>query len=626
VFRYLLVLGLLGSTSIAQLCSGFSGGSYSNQALKQEYGPSVFTVDELGTAYLIDATNGYLITANHVLNLVALAKKPLEVWVALPDSQSHKVFPFVILKSDSDLDLALIQIQTYDPLTKTTYVPAEIHKLRPLDITSSIPDSDTMLFVMGYPSYGPQAKIFLRTGDAKFNTITPGDILEVEQLTEGGNSGGPLLNTNGFVVGTCKEQNEGNKIGRYLPTVQMLPLVTDIPVSERMLDLESRLDKKELDNSELKQLLTHNSASPTNLELYRWVLRVVASPKLRNLVAPYLRCPIVPALLERGMLDAAYLFLSEAKNSEKAQISYALGNREYKFGHDTTALQYAKSASGLASQEPDQEQTRILALLLQGRSEERMNLLTEARESYSSAIKIAQLSESAEKTFPEGTPSAQSLLAEAWAADAGAEMKLGHFSNAIRGFEHAEELYVRIGDRRGQYDTRLNIARANQQATATKAKDISANQQATAANKADFDKNINDIEANTKRFSEFSDYEVKDQGTINFNTGSAKITLEGQARLTDLAQTATHQKGYIIEVEGYADSKGYATMNTKLSQARAQAVIDYLVQHGVPIRHITSPGAYGEADPAATNETASGRTENRRVEVRILVNKNVYGK
>lgn len=166
---------------------------------------------------------------------------------------------------------------------------------------------------------------------------------------------------------------------------------------------------------------------------------------------------------------------------------------------------------------------------------------------------------------------------------------------------------------------------ANQQATATNATNIAANQQATAANSVAIQKNIDDIEANTKRFSELGDYELKGQGTINFKTGSAKIAPEDQARLDDLAQKAKDWTGYIVEVQGYADSTGNAAMNTKLSQARAQAVIDYLVQHGLPIRHITAPGAYGETDPKASNETASGRAENRRVDVKVLINKGIKG-
>jgi OOP family OmpA-OmpF porin len=73
------------------------------------------------------------------------------------------------------------------------------------------------------------------------------------------------------------------------------------------------------------------------------------------------------------------------------------------------------------------------------------------------------------------------------------------------------------------------------------------------------------------------------------------------------------------------NATGNAAMNTKLSQDRAQAVINYLVQHGVPIRHITAPGAYGDTNAVASNETVSGRAENRRVEIKVLINKGIAG-
>jgi len=63
-------------------------------------------------------------------------------------------------------------------------------------------------------------------------------------------------------------------------------------------------------------------------------------------------------------------------------------------------------------------------------------------------------------------------------------------------------------------------------------------------------------------------------------------------------------------------------MNQKLSMDRAQEVVAFLLQDcNIPVRHIVAPGAMGTADPAAPNETASGRAENRRVEVKVLVNK-----
>jgi OmpA-OmpF porin, OOP family len=59
-----------------------------------------------------------------------------------------------------------------------------------------------------------------------------------------------------------------------------------------------------------------------------------------------------------------------------------------------------------------------------------------------------------------------------------------------------------------------------------------------------------------------------------------------------------------------------------LSMERAQTVIAFLIQDcNVPVRHVVAPGAMGIAQPAASNETAAGRADNRRVEVKVLVNR-----
>jgi OOP family OmpA-OmpF porin len=170
---------------------------------------------------------------------------------------------------------------------------------------------------------------------------------------------------------------------------------------------------------------------------------------------------------------------------------------------------------------------------------------------------------------------------------------------------------------------------ANKQATQTNAQNIAANQVQTAANKEQIannqeqiDANQQQIQATTKRFDDLTDYENKGQATVNFAVGSATISASDKAALKQLAQTATGLTGYIIEVKGYADSSGNAAMNQQLSMERAQEVIAFLLQDcNVPVRHIVAPGAMGTADPAAPNETASGRAENRRVEVKVLVNK-----
>jgi len=170
---------------------------------------------------------------------------------------------------------------------------------------------------------------------------------------------------------------------------------------------------------------------------------------------------------------------------------------------------------------------------------------------------------------------------------------------------------------------------ANKQATETNAQGIAANQVQTAANQQQIannqeqiDANQQEIQATTKRFSELSEYDTKGDAVVNFAVGSSVISASDKAALKQLAQGAVGLTGYLIQVKGFADSSGNAAMNQKLSMDRAQEVIAYLIQDcQVPVRHVIAPGAMGTVDPAASNETASGRAENRRVEVKVLVNK-----
>jgi OOP family OmpA-OmpF porin len=171
---------------------------------------------------------------------------------------------------------------------------------------------------------------------------------------------------------------------------------------------------------------------------------------------------------------------------------------------------------------------------------------------------------------------------------------------------------------------------ANQQNIAENKQNIEANKQATAANQQNIAANKASIDANaaeaSKRFSELSEYDTKDQLDVRFASGRATISPADQEALKKLAHNAVNLTGYIIQVKGFADSSGNAAMNQKLSMERAQNVIAFFLQNcNVPVRHIIAPGAMGEAAPVASNETAQGRAENRRVEVKVLVNKGVAG-
>jgi len=172
---------------------------------------------------------------------------------------------------------------------------------------------------------------------------------------------------------------------------------------------------------------------------------------------------------------------------------------------------------------------------------------------------------------------------------------------------------------------RENIEENRQNIEANR-QNVATNQQNIGANREQIDKNIRDIEEHTNRFTALADYEVKAAATVNFDVASTKISAQDQEELNKLAQTATGLTGYIIEVTGYADSTGSAARNTKLSENRAKAVVIYLMQRGnVPVRHIVAPGAMGEYGAVTSNETKAGRAGNRRVEVKVLVNKGITG-
>ena len=199
--------------------------------------------------------------------------------------------------------------------------------------------------------------------------------------------------------------------------------------------------------------------------------------------------------------------------------------------------------------------------------------------------------------------------------------------------ESAEMIQAGLHPTAEQVQTNVQNIEANRQAIeghgvelAAQKQGIETNQQNIAANRQKIEQNMKDIDENTERFSALADYDVKGQATVNFNVGSTKISAKDQIELKELANAATRLRGYIIEVTGYTDSTGSAAINTKLSEDRAKAVVTYLMQKGeVPVRHIVAPGAMGEYGGAAPNETEAGRAENRRVEVKVLVNKGITG-
>jgi outer membrane protein OmpA-like peptidoglycan-associated protein len=125
-----------------------------------------------------------------------------------------------------------------------------------------------------------------------------------------------------------------------------------------------------------------------------------------------------------------------------------------------------------------------------------------------------------------------------------------------------------------------------------------------------------------QRITALDDYDVGETATVTFRVNSAVLSPEAKQQLDTLAQKALSAKGYMIEVAGHTDSTGSEAKNFRLSRQRAEAVIQYLaVNHKLPLRRFVTPMGYGKTEAVADNTTAAGRAQNRRVEVRIILNR-----
>jgi outer membrane protein OmpA-like peptidoglycan-associated protein len=124
------------------------------------------------------------------------------------------------------------------------------------------------------------------------------------------------------------------------------------------------------------------------------------------------------------------------------------------------------------------------------------------------------------------------------------------------------------------------------------------------------------------RITSLDDFDIKTAQTVHFKAGSAVLSPEAKETLDQVAEAAKRDKGYMIEVTGFASSDGNEDFNRRLSQRRADAVIRYLAEnHEVPLRRVITPFGYGEKMPVADNKSRDGRIQNRRVEIKILVNR-----
>lgn len=111
--------------------------------------------------------------------------------------------------------------------------------------------------------------------------------------------------------------------------------------------------------------------------------------------------------------------------------------------------------------------------------------------------------------------------------------------------------------------------------------------------------------------------QIKILDQVKFKTGSSVILAESDAILTAVTKVfKEHDEIKKVRVEGHTDSKGVASANKALSQARAASVVKWLVSHGIDAKRLY-PKGFGQEKPIDSNDTETGRQNNRRVEFHI---------
>jgi outer membrane protein OmpA-like peptidoglycan-associated protein len=132
----------------------------------------------------------------------------------------------------------------------------------------------------------------------------------------------------------------------------------------------------------------------------------------------------------------------------------------------------------------------------------------------------------------------------------------------------------------------------------------------------------NAISLVNQRVSDLGDYTTVVEAALFFDPDQSTLSADDKQALNKLASDAMSTQNYMIEIAGYASSTGTKAQNQKLSDERAAAVADYLRNSAnVPMRRILAPAGYGATHAAAPNSDPEGRDINRRVDVKVLVNK-----
>jgi OmpA-OmpF porin, OOP family len=162
------------------------------------------------------------------------------------------------------------------------------------------------------------------------------------------------------------------------------------------------------------------------------------------------------------------------------------------------------------------------------------------------------------------------------------------------------------------------IQGANQKASEADQKALAAGQRADQANTLATQANQR-VTTLANAVANLDNYRPVLETSVHFAFNKANLTEKARGALDQLIAEIPNTKGYLVVVEGDTDAVGSATYNYKLSERRADSVVQYLSSKNVPAHKMYIIGL-GKDKFVADNKTAEGRAQNRRVDVRLMTN------
>lgn len=289
---------------------------------------------EKGTGYLIDAENGLVLTAGHVVaynQCDARSKRVKDIGGSLKDGTQVRLTLINSLCSE-DKDLALLQLSPKDGMKG----------VRALNLTLRAPQELAVVTTLGYP----QGE---RTQAVEVGHVERVSPLQIAHASAPGLSGSPAIDGRGYVIGTAVTQ-VSSASARFVPSSWALPLLQGIAPGPRVMELD-RAVRAGTSGGELTLALIPGPRGLSSASLISWAEYIVQGVASYKRSGQYFRCPIVQAYMHRQLDDEVIKFVGLVPlAAEIGRASINIGQRELILGNAREArIHLQKGLENLSS-------------------------------------------------------------------------------------------------------------------------------------------------------------------------------------------------------------------------------------------------------------------------------------